>query len=292
GEAYMTRYGIFPQINLTLGKFHQQFGVVNRWHKHGLDQVDYPLALRMIFGDGGLNQTGGSIEWTMPDFAGLSHEAIAQITDGSNMRVFKENADNIPSFLLRYRTYRDLSPSTYAELGASALYGQNNRWSMGEDPTVDRSLSTMVYGLDYSMVWEPTDRMRYYNIVWRSEAYALDKAIVTPDESGRDTLNPWGAYSYLEGKVSRTLVLGARFDYYRPEVRQYASSATGLSPLAVQESGSEVWQIGPYLTWYQSPFVHFRLEYDYADARGLDVASNVLWLQCVFAAGPHKHERY
>jgi len=52
GEAYITLHGIADDLNLTLGKFRQQFGVVNRWHKHGLDQVDFPVALRQIFGDG------------------------------------------------------------------------------------------------------------------------------------------------------------------------------------------------------------------------------------------------
>ena len=291
GEAYMTRYGLVRQVNLTLGKFRQQFGVVNRWHKHALDQVDFPLALRMIFGDGGLNQTGGSIEWVMPDFAGLSHKTIAQITDGANSRVFGENADNIPSTLLRYRMYRDLSPSTYAELGASALYGQNNRWSV-EETSTDESLNAWVFGIDYSMVWEPTDRMRYRNVTWRTEAYALNKAILAPDGSGKDTLNPWGAYSYLESKVCRTLVVGARIDYFEPNVKPYATTGTALSPLAVAENGARVWQVCPYVTWYQSPFVHFRVEYNHANAEGIDVAENVLWLQCVFAAGPHKHERY
>ena len=55
GEGYITLYDVADDLNLTLGKFRQQFGVVNRWHKHGLDQVDFPLALRQIFGNGGLN---------------------------------------------------------------------------------------------------------------------------------------------------------------------------------------------------------------------------------------------
>ena len=121
----------------------------------------------------------------------------------------------------------------------------------------------------------------------------MDKEILAPDDSGKDGLNPWGAYSYLESKISRTLVVGARVDYYHPDVKPYATAGTTtLSPLAVTEDGARVWQVCPYLTWYQSPFVHFRLEYDHANARGLDVAENVLWLQCVFAAGPHKHDRY
>ncbi|MBP7634214.1 hypothetical protein KBA41_08570, partial [Candidatus Ozemobacteraceae bacterium] len=45
-EAYISRVGFSKDLNLTLGKFHQQFGVVGRWHQHALDQVDFPLALR------------------------------------------------------------------------------------------------------------------------------------------------------------------------------------------------------------------------------------------------------
>ena len=157
---------------------------------------------------------------------------------------------------------------------------------------MDTSLNAWVFGIDYSMVWEPTARMRYHNVTWRTEAYALDKAILAPDGSGKDTLTPWGAYSYLESKVCRTLVVGMRVDYYQPNVKPYATGTTTLSPLAVTEDGARAWQFCPYVTWEQSPFVHFRVEYDYASARGLDIADNVVWLQCVFAAGPHKHERY
>ncbi|MBT7067024.1 MAG: hypothetical protein HN919_12020 [Verrucomicrobia bacterium] len=132
GEAYMTRFGILPNVNLTLGKFRQQFGVVNRWHKHGLDQVDFPLALRQIFGPGGLNQTGGSLDWTMPEVVGCSQELLVQVTDGENGRVFAENAENNPSVLGRYKVFRDLTTSTYAELGFSGLYGRNNEWAVGE----------------------------------------------------------------------------------------------------------------------------------------------------------------
>ncbi len=66
GEAYFTRYGLRKDLNVTLGKFRQQFGIVNRWHKHSLDQIDFPLPLRQIFGPGGLNQTGASLEGHLP----------------------------------------------------------------------------------------------------------------------------------------------------------------------------------------------------------------------------------
>ena len=297
GEAYMTRFGILPQVNLTLGKFRQQFGVVNRWHKHGLDQVDFPLALREIFGAGGLNQTGASVDWSIPSGLGFSHELTVQVTDGENGRVFGENADNAPSTLAHYKVYRDLTDSTYAELGLTALYGQNNAWQV-LDTTSERSLDAFVTGVDFTILWEPTDRMRYRNVTWRTEAYFLNKDILAADDSGEDTLTAWGAYSYLESKVSRTIALGVRGDYFVPDVKEYASYTTSdglscsLNPLAVTDEDSFRWQVSPYVTWHQSPFVHFRVEYDHADGDGTGSAEDTVWLQCIFAAGPHKHERY
>ncbi len=306
GEAYMTRFGIWPHVNLTLGKFRQQFGVVNRWHKHGLDQVDFPLALRMIFGDGGLDQPGGSLDWTMPAIGGLSQELMLQVTDGENPRVFGENEANDPSGLLHYKIYKDLSDSTYVELGLSGLVGQNNVWQMAaatnatavavSEPTdtlEDKSLSATVLGADLTLLWEPTERMRYRSITWRSEVYSLNKDILAADGSGEDTINAWGVYSYLEGKVSRTVVLGVRGDYFEPDLKSYADTADApLSPLAVTEENAYRWQVSPYITWHQSPFVHFRAEYNHQDGKGTGPEEKVVWLQCIFAAGPHKHERY
>lgn len=292
GEAYMTRFGLLPHVNLTLGKFRQQFGVVNRWHKHGLDQVDFPLALRQIFGEDGLNQVGMSLGAVLPQLAGCSQELVFEVTDGQNARVFGENADNNPSVLGRYKLFRDLTASTYTEIGFCGLYGRNNEWTVGED-TVEEELDTWVFGVDMTVMREPTERMRYRNMTWRSEAYALNKDILAPDGSGEDTISAWGLYSYLESKVSRTVVLGVRGDYFEPDAKPYAASdPVDLAPLAVTEEGAYQWQVGPYITWHQSPFVHFRAEYNHQDGDDTGPAEDVVWLQCIFAAGPHKHERY
>jgi hypothetical protein len=290
GEAYMTRFGLIPHVNLTLGKFRQQFGVVNRWHKHGLDQVDFPLALQGIFGEEGLNQVGVSFEWSMPTLLGLSQSLIVQVTDGQNDRLFGENSDNKPAELIHYKLFRDLTDSTYAECGLSALYGQNSEWSVGES-VVEDSLDTFVFGVDFTVLWEPTDNMRYRNLTWRSEAFVLNKDLLAPDASGKDTIDAWGAYSYVESKLSRTVILGVRLDYFAPDSKAYAGEIGGdMAPLVVGGDGGESWQACPYITWNQSPFVHFRAEYDYQDGDGPD--ENTIWLQCIFAAGPHKHERY
>ena len=65
-EAYVTWVNLFKRLNLTAGKFRQQFGVINRWHEHALDQTFFPLPIEMFMGEEGLNQIGISMNWLMP----------------------------------------------------------------------------------------------------------------------------------------------------------------------------------------------------------------------------------
>ena len=295
GEAYFTLFNLDKDINLTLGKFRQQFGVVNRWHKHGLDQVDYPLALREIFGDDGLNQTGFSVDWLMQPLGESAQQLTFQLTDGSNHRLFGGNTSNRPSLLAHYKNYRDLSKDTYMEWGLSGLVGWNEEWEVGSSTNIQDTLrTTTVLGADLTVLWEPTERMRYRNIEWRSEAYWLNKDILAPNGSGSDTLRAWGLYSYLQSKISRTIDIGVRGGFYEPDTKSYAANPnwTSLSPLAVTAKNPYLSQVSPYITWWQSPFVKFRVEYDCSNGRGIENPEHVVWLQAIFAAGPHKHERY
>ena len=294
GEGYMTLYDVADDLNLTFGKFRQQFGVVNRWHKHGLDQVDFPLALRQIFGSGGLNQTGLSLDWLMPPAGDSSQQLTFQVTDGSNSRLFGDNARNRPSLLAHYKNYRDLSKDTYLECGLTGLVGWNDEWDIQGGTEQNSSEMTTVLGADLSVLWEPAEKMRYRNVEWRSEAYWLNKELLAPDGSGSDTIKAWGMYSYLQTKISRTTDIGIRGDFYVPDTKSYANltSPLSLSPLAVTSDNPYLWQVSPYITWWQSPFVKFRAEYDYSNGKGIENPEHVIWLQVIFSAGPHKHERY
>jgi hypothetical protein len=294
GEAYMTRYGLAGGTNATFGKFRQQFGVVNRWHKHALDQFDFPLALRRIFGEGGLNQTGVSLDWVLPSVGRTSQDLTFQLTDGENDRLFGGNTLGTPSLLVHYRNYRDVSKDTYFEVGLTGLLGWRDEWDVeqgAEVVTMHDSQETFVYGVDFNFLWEPTARMRYRNLEWRTELYVLDRDILAPDGSGEDTIDAWGAYTYLESKVNRRLHVGARFDYYTPDTKDYAAPDSGLSPHAFPVHVTQ-WQGAPYVTWWQSPWVRWRLEYNYLDPGEIaDPVSRII-AQLTFAAGPHKHERY
>jgi hypothetical protein len=292
GEAYVTFYSLLTGLNLTAGKFRQQFGVVNRWHLHGLDQVNFPLPLMKVFGHGGLNQSGLSLDWSMPDVASFSEALTVQITNGDNSRLFQGKDWSAPTGLLHYKVYRDISKDTYIELGLTGLLGPNHRRGYIEGGEVKNERHwrwSYVLGADLTLLWEPTGFMRYRNILWRTEFYYLWKELPPPGSDRTKTLiRSYGAYSYIQAKVSRTIEVGVRGDIYLPDHRNFEVEDL------VSDEATHVWQVAPYVTWWISPFVKVRLEYDHINGRNLgpEPREHRVYVQLVFAAGPHKHERY
>lgn len=296
GEAYMTRFNVGRNLNLTVGRFRQQFGVVNRWHRAGLEQVDFPLALRRIFGAGGLAQSGISLDWEFPGSRD-SNMLTFQLTQANNAALFAGNSRKIPSALVHYKNYRDLNQDTYLELGLTAMAGCNDRWSETVGKVQNFRLNTLptyVFGLDVTRLWEPADRMRYKNFTWRSELYYMLKDVYRPDGTGEDRLRAWGGYTDLHWKTDRTWESGIQIEYYRPDTKYYAAQL-GMPNFvlhAVNADSAHEWQFSPYVTWQPSPWVKWRLQYDHQQSRNMDKPDNRLMLQCIWAAGPHKHERY
>ena len=52
------------------------------------------------------------------------------------------------------------------------------------------------------------------------------------------------------------------------------------------------WQLAPYITWQQSPWVRWRVEFNHLDPGDVAEPEDIVYFQLIFAAGPHKHERY
>ncbi len=299
-EMYFTRYNAFGEINLDLGKFRQQFGVINRWHGDAIDQINYPLPIQYILGDDGLAQTGMSVDLPLPEMGDSTQILTLQITEAQNEHLFGGETMGNPSMLFHYKNYRDLDESSYFEFGLSGLFGWNDRWQVGPPATttpqqIDDALGTQVYGADFTYVWEPVETAMYRNLEWRSELFLLNRDIYAPNVTGgsRDSLEAWGAFSYLQAKVDNNVYLGIRGDYYNADSKAYADNySTTIHPFAYTASDAFIWQISPYTTIWQSEFVRFHVEYNYTDGHAIQEPGHTLGLQMVFAAGPHKHERY
>ncbi len=270
GEAYMTWTKFIPNVSMTAGKFRQQFGVVNRWHVHAADQFDYPLALTTILGEDGLNQVGVSFDWLMPAITASANELTLQITNGENERLFAGSTFSFPSVLAHLKNFYDINRNTYLELGFTGVYGKNRVHQNAGD---DYQGKTILAGADLSLSWEPVNQSLYHSFVWRSELYYADKEI-----SATAKIQALGGYSYFEYRFNEWWQAGLRFDY--------------TQPFEVNNSGKEMHQFVPYVTWWQSHWVRMRLQYNYLAGNAVDKATGTLRLQMVFAVGPHKHDRY
>ena len=312
GEGYITWNSVTPWLSLTFGKFHQQFGVVNRWHAPGLDQFAYPLVIQEHFG-GPLNQTGLAAVILMPPLWTDLMELEIQITNGRNSKLFSGNFFSIPTGLVHLRNYWDLNRDTYMELGFSGVIGVNNKWGEptegtlepvqlydenghevtfydkdgnaistlnkpGQSKTVndDDWRLTMVGGADLTLNWEPVNKAKYKGFTWRSEFLYAYKEV--KDKAGNnDVITSWGAYSYMQYKPIRNWIFGVRGDITQPFI--------------LDNAGKYTWGVVPYITWWQSPWVRFRLEYDHIHWFEGEPEHRAM-LQVTFSVGPHKHERY
>ena len=278
-EAYLTWTGLLPGLSLSVGTFRQQFGVVNRWHEHGYDQQDSPLALRELLGEEGLVQTGIAFSWLLPKLWAHANQLILQLTNGENEQLFAGQFFSIPSVLLRTQSYYNLSEATYFELGLSAMVGWNNRRGMPDEQglLVDEPYrATWLFGADWTLQWEPLAAAKYRNILLRGELYGVRK-----DLGAGHSILALGLYQQLEARLSQQLIVGARFDWTQP----FAENNGGQYRAAIE----------PYLTWWQSEWVRLRLHYAFGYSDLLGAApqrDHRLIAQLTFAIGPHKHERY
>lgn len=304
GEAYGTWVRVLPGLSLTMGKFRQQFGVVNRWHVPALDQFEFPLALQTVFGPEGLNQVGLSLEWRMPALWASAQTLTVQVTNGMNPQLFSGQLVGIPVALLHLRNYWDLTPNLYLELGLSGMWGTNHRrdaTTTPQLPVYDASgapvivydsegqavgpltvpgtpvaapeswRDTFVGGADLTLSWAPARQERYQGFTWRSEYFVVGK------ETTKGRIQTMGVYSYVDARLSESWVVGVRGDL--------------VQPFALENGGKWTWGVSPYVTWWQSAWVKLRLQGTHLDLPE-GPSDTRLMLQAVLSVGPHKHERY
>ncbi len=270
GEAYVTWVNVLRGLSLTAGRFRQQFGVLNRWHEHALDQAAFPLPIELYMGEEGLAQTGVSVGWLMPKLTASANELTLQITNSSNDRLFGGERYSLPASLVHFKNYYDLNRDTYLEWGVTGLAGTNDHH--GFSLTRDHRW-TYMGGLDLTLSWSPVNRVLYRGITWRSELFYLNQQVI-----GGGRINAIGGYSYLDWRVSERWIVGIRGDFAQPPT--------------TENNDQFLWQAVPYLTFWQSEFVYLRFQFNHLQGYHLPDNDNRFTLQLDWAIGPHKHERY
>lgn len=259
-EAYVYWTGLPANLRLDLGRFRQQVGELNRWHSHALPESEYPLVIREFMSDEGLIGNGLGLYWMAPTSgaAGI-HELFGQVTLADNEALF--DAGNRLSVLGHLNNFWQVSPSTFFQLGGTALWGENR----------DVPLTTRLFGVDARLTWRPPARALYRSFTLRGEGYAM-----TRDEAGTAETR-YGAFGSALLQLGRRWYVGGRYDYVEltPDTHQWVSTAS--------------------LTWWQSEWAYLRGEWQRESVPvmpGLFDRSDRFVIQLVWAIGPHKHETY
>lgn len=258
-EGYVEWMNLPFGLGITLGKFRQRFGALNRWHAHALPAQQLPLPYLAFFGDHGLAQTGISAHWLAPvEVLGGTYEAWVEVTRAANERLF--GAVEGVSALGHMNAFYPVSPAAYFELGLTGLAG----------PAAGNGVRTRMVGLDFALSWQPPARALYREAVLRGGA--VYGRIGLPDGTRGEPA--FGAFLLGEYRLNRRWVLGARYEYTEDPVQPERST----------------WLVAPTVAWWQSEYVRLRAEFD--SMHGPLGTTRRFLLQTTISMGPHKHSTY
>ena len=242
-EAYLTLLTLPFGTQARLGQMRNRFGWSNEIHEHDLPWVDRPNVMRNFLGAEGLQEKGGELTF-VPDLP-FYIEALAGIFNGDNETAFGRQTLQHPLVTGRLRTFLELGDEHAVLLGMSVASGY----------TDDRNRSTIL-GWEMRYKYRP-DGWLHPLITFTGEGlYSMRKADVGVDLDGDGAIdqvdkrqrNHSGLYAGLEVQPFRRWAGGVRYDW-----SQYP-----VNP------GWE-WAIEPYVSFWPSEFLRFRLAYKHTD---------------------------
>ena len=276
-EAYLFLHDFgVPNLTAQLGRYHLRFGRWNVLHAHDWPTVDNAFVVQSFLGPEALADNGLSLSYVVPPKLIRNHyvEWIAQIIGGEGDEeapVLNNDAlVRSPAVNLHALWNHDVARDWNLEAGASWLHGHHNG---------DNHLNADVVGGDLTLLHtDPTGR--FNNQLFQAEVMygKTDNgpwtiAMQYPGQSP-GTQNAWGAYVLGQQQLGRDWYTGLRLDWTENAVND----------------GQQVWGVSPYITWYWSEFLRFRLEYQHKDG---DVpAEDVLYFQATWIFGAHPPHPY
>jgi hypothetical protein len=242
-EAYLTLLTLPYGTQARLGQMRSRFGWSNEVHEHDLPWVDRPNVMRNFLGDEGLQEKG--VELTLVPDLPFYIEALAGIFNGDNETAFGRGSLQHPLATGRLRTFFELGDEHAIQLGMSVASGD----------TSDRNRSTIL-GWEARYKYRPDGWLHPLVTLTGEALYSLRKADVGVDVDGDGAIdridkrqrNHSGYYVGLEVQPFRRWAGGFRYDW-----SQYPTNP-----------GWE-WAIEPYVSFWPSEFLRFRLAYKYTD---------------------------
>ena len=242
-EASVTLLTLPYGTQAKFGQMRNRFGYSNEIHEHDLAWVDRPNVMRNFFGPDGLVEKG--VEGTFVPDLPFYVEALAGIFNGDNATSFGRSSLQNPLYTGRVRTFLELGDEHAVQLGMSVAAGTN-----------EQNLSTTILDWEGRYKYRPDGWLHPLLTLTGEALYSMRTVPVAVDvdqdgiidRTDKRTRDHGGYYAALEVQPFRRWAGGFRYDW-----SQYPSNP-----------GWE-WAIEPYVTFWPSEFLRFRLAYKHTD---------------------------
>ena len=261
-EAYLTYFALPANIVGRFGKFKPHVGKAIPVHRDSLETVDEPLVIQKYFGGEGFNKSGVDFTKTLDLPWAITHQLSLGVLSGGNGEdgTAFGSTQRRPTVYSHLKNYLDLNDSTGFELGFSHMAGSRDE---------DSRFEVQILGADTTLThhFQPDRTFKL-----QGEVFNLDRK----ETVGFDG-NLWGLYVLSDLRFHPQWSTGFRFDYVEPvenSVDNPDKSDRGYSG---------------YLTFHQSEFARWRIQYTHDDL-ATGKGDNQVMLQGTFAIGEHKHK--
>ena len=285
-EAYIDTLALPDGFGIRAGRFFSNIGYLNSHHAHTDNFVDRPLAYQAFLANQ-YGDDGAQLRWVAP--TDLFLEFGGEVFRGENFPTAGANHSGVGAHTLFAHAGGDVGNDNSWLAGVSMLKASTT----GADDGF--SGDNTLYLADATWKWAPNGNTKDGGVTLRSE-YFLDRrdgSYVSPADTAAtapldliDALvsQPWVGDRrgvYVEGvyRLNRTWDVGYRYD------KLWAGSADPYS------TGFDPVRHSVELTWRNSEFSFFRLQYSHDDPlHGL--TDNALYLQYDVSLGAHGAHKF
>jgi opacity protein-like surface antigen len=239
-EATITLLTMPYGTQAKLGQMRNRFGWSNVVHEHDLPWVDRPDVYRVFLGEDGFKEKGVEATW-VPDFLPFYVEVLGGVFNGDNETAFGRGILTHPLVTGRVRAFFDLTDTSAVQVGASLANGE----------TADR-LRSRLLGYDLKYKYRPEGWL-FPLLTLGSEGIYSMRRVEVGDATAGDVIDTrtrdrFGWYGWAELQPLRRWSFGTRYDW-----TQYP------------ENPGQQWAIEPYVSFFPSEFLRFRLGYKHTD---------------------------
>ncbi len=260
---FLHDFGV-PNLTAKIGRFNLTFGRQNVLHLHDLPTPDPPFVNQAFLAPEELSDAGLSLSWLIPNPWDQYFEVTFEIISGEGASsesptLSGDLSVDSPAFNTHLRWNVDVARGWNLEIGGSWLYGRAD---------ADNARDVNLLGGDLTLVRaDPSGG--FNNFLLQSE---FIHGII--DEPGGFTACSWGCYVLAQQQLHKDWYIGTRLDWTEDP----------------NDPSLESWGVEPYVSWYWSDFLRFRLAYQH---RAGDVPdADIVALQVTWVFGAHPPHPY